>query len=65
MVGGPRPATAGSRATARRISMMIDAHPLLRMDEESLAQRVASRIEDGIASALRNVQADTGIETYG
>jgi hypothetical protein len=35
------------------------------MDEESLARRVASRIEDGIASASRNVQEDTGIETYG
>jgi TP901 family phage tail tape measure protein len=63
--GGSRPAPGGGRAAAPRISLKIDVHPSPGMDEESLARRVASRIEDGIASALRNVQADTGMETYG
>lgn len=61
----PQHAPIVGRVVSPQISIKIDVHPSTGMDEESLARRVASRIEDGIASASRNVQEDTGIETYG
>lgn len=63
--GGSRPAPSSGRAAAPRIAVNVHVQPGPGMDEEALANKVARKIEDGIASAMRAVQSDTGIEVFG
>lgn len=63
--GGSRSAPVGGRAAAPRINVAVTVNPGPGMDEEALATKVARKIEDGIANAMRAVQGDVGAEIYG